>query len=494
MTTRELRLTTPSDLFRRVAEKAQDVVAGGPGRLKIVALLAGVLALAAADQGAVSAVSKQLETAFSLSNTQFGLILSVVTFAGAIGTIPLGVLVDRTRRRRVLIVAIAVWAAAMILSSTATSYLYFLLTRILLGVVTAAAWPAVASLTGDFFPARERARLYGLIVGGELVGSGVGFFISGEVGSFANWRWSFVAMAALSLILLFAVWRFLPEPERGAQTWLGQDAHGPNAAPGSGDDRSGQAREAVRKSGVEPRKALILREDPTRRSLLWAIRYCLRIPTYRLLVIASALAYYFFSGVRAFGMIYFTGHFGLKSGAVSALVFVIGLGALAGMIGGGRLSERLLARGRLDARVVLPAIALIASVPILGVGIWTRSVWLGLVCLTIGILILSAAVAPIDAARLDVVVPQLWGRAEAGRMALRSTFEGSAPLVFGALSGWIGGGNPDQGLEWTFLLMLTPMVLASLLVFPGRKTYPRDVATAAASASVPGDRAGTPRL
>lgn len=43
--------------------------------------------------------------------------------------------------------------------------------------------------------------------------------------------------------------------------------------------------------------------------------------------------------------------------------------------------------------------------------------------------------------------------------------------------------------------MLTPMILASLLVFPGRKTYPRDVATAAAStsASVSGDRAETPR-
>lgn len=485
---REVRLTTASDLFRRIAKKAQDVVAGGPERLKVVALLAGVLALAAADQGTVPAVSKQLKQAFSIGNTEFGLLLSVVTFTGAIGTLPMGVLVDRTRRRNVLIVAILVWAAAMIISSTATSYVYFLVTRILLGVVTAAAWPCVASLTGDFFPARERARIFGLIVGGELIGSGVGFFIAGEVASFVNWRWSFDAMAALSLVLLFAIWRFLPEPERGAQEWLGHHGADPNAAsagsgPASGSDRSNQAREIVRKSHVEPRKDLILHEDPTRRSWLWAIGYCLRIPTYRLLVIASALAYYFFAGVRAFGMIYFTGHFGVPTGAVSALVFVFGLGALAGMIGGGRLSERLLERGRLNVRVVLPAIALIASVPFLAIGIWTRSLWLGLLGLTIGILFLSAAVAPIDAARLDVVVPQLWGRAEAGRMALRSTFEGSAPLVFGALSGWLGGGNQDQGLEWTFLLMLTPMIVASLLVVPGRKTYPRDVATAAASAS-----------
>ncbi|HVC30687.1 MAG TPA: hypothetical protein VND24_05830 [Steroidobacteraceae bacterium] len=40
-----------------------------------------------------------------------------------------------------------------------------------------------------------------------------------------------------------------------------------------------------------------------------------------------------------------------------------------------------------------------------------------------------------DTARLDVVHPRMWGRAEAGRMALRSAFEGGAPLLFGAMSG-----------------------------------------------------------
>jgi MFS family permease len=190
-------------------------------------------------------------------------------------------------------------------------------------------------------------------------------------------------------------------------------------------------------------------------------------------------------------MIYFTAHFGLKSGVVSALIIVPGLGALAGMIGGGRVSERLLERGRLDARVVLPAVALIVSVPFLGLGLLTTSAWLGVLLLTIGILIVSAAVAPIDAARLDIVVPQLWGRAEAGRMALRSAFEGSAPPLFGALSVWLGGKNPTQGLEWTFLLMLAPMIAASLFAFPARKTYPRDVATAAASTTR--DRSKDPR-
>ena len=54
-----------------------------------------------------------------------------------------------------------------------------------------------------------------------------------------------------------------------------------------------------------------------------------------------------------------------------------------------------------------------------------------------------------------------------------------APLLFGALSEWLGGGQ--GGLMWTFLIMLAPMLLASFLGVSARKTYLRDVATAAAS-------------
>jgi sugar phosphate permease len=230
---------------------------------------------------------------------------------------------------------------------------------------------------------------------------------------------------------------------------------------------------------VKPREELILREDPTRWSLWRVMRYLLRLPTYGLLIAASALAYYFLSGARAFAMIYITQHYHIARSVASPLVFVIGIGTLAGTVAGGRLSEYLLRKGKADARIVVAAAALALSVPILGLAIWTSSALLGIGLMTLGGCVLSAAVAPIDAARLDIVHPRMWGRGEAGRMALRSTFEGGAPLLFGALSEWLGGG--ENGLMWTFLIMLLPMLVASLLGIWARKTYLRDVATAEAS-------------
>jgi MFS family permease len=474
-------------------------VAGGPARLQIIAVLAAILALESADLGTVSAVSGELKGAFHLGNTDIGLLLAVVSFVSAAATLPLGALVDRYSRRVLLMIVVSSWVIAEGLSGAATSFAFLLVTRALVGAVTAVAWPSVASLTGDFFPARDRAAIYGLIIGGELVGMGIGFFISGEASALLDWHWSFYVMALPAIVLVWVIWRFLPEPERGTQRWIMEGEEDPNAASrpaaaGSEGRRQAQRRsssrstgavspqESVRRAHVRPRPELILREDPTDWSLWRVMRYLLRLPTYGLLIAASALAYYFLSGARAFAMIYITQHYHITRGVVSSLVFVVGIGTLAGTIGGGRLSEHLLRRGKADARIVVAAAALALSVPILGLAIWTSSALLGIGLMTVGAGVLSAAVAPIDAARLDIVLPRMWGRGEAGRMALRSAFEGGAPLLFGALSEWLGGGRGGQsGLMWTFLIMLIPMLIASLLGVSARKTYLRDVATAAAS-------------
>ncbi len=463
---------------RGVLHKAEERIeekVGGPARLKIIALLAAVLALDTADKGTVSAVAGSLEKAFNIGHPSIGVLLAAVSFVGAVFALPMGVLVDRTRRKRLLMVVIAVWSVAMAVSGTSTSFIYLLVTRIFLGAVTAAATLA-----------------------GELVGMGIGFFVSGEVSSWLDWRWSFYVMGVPGVALVFILWRFLPEPARGGQSWIGRGEQDVRSAEDVDDkgkaaptaergkeppaEQAGsaqKAQESVVQAGVRPREALILHEDPSRRSLWWAIRYVVRIPTYVLIIFASSLGYYFFSGVRGFAMIYVTGHYGITRSVASALVVVLGIGAVAGVVAGGRISAWLLDRRRFDARILVPGVALGLSVLLFAPGIWTSNVYIAFALLTLGAAALAAANPPIDAARLDIIHPRLWGRAEAGRMALRAGLEGSAPIVFGLMSDWLGGGQ--KGLEWTYLLMLIPVAVAASLAIPARRTYPRDVATAAAS-------------
>ncbi len=491
----------------RVRALAVDAV-GGPARARVALTLAAVLAVSGADTGTISAVADNLERAFGVHNTQIGLLLTVVGLTGAAFTIPAGILADRTRRTWLLGGSIATWAVATVVASTATSYLWLLLARVALGVVTAVTGPAVASLTGDYFPAGDRARMYGLILGGDLAGSGIGYLVSGELSSLVGWRAAFWWLAVPTLALAWVVWR-LPEPARGGASHIAvgeeeirdeRDAAAPAVRDPGGDSKEPSLVErAIGRSDVAPRDDLVLREDPAAHSVWWAVRYVLRVRTNVVIIIASALGYFFFSGLRSYAVIFATGHYGISKPAATTLILVIGVGAIAGVYAGGRIADRLLRRGHIRARVIVPAFCLLALAPVLAPALTTRSVAIALPLLTVGAFLLGAPNPPLDAARLDIMHPRLWGRAEGVRTALRSLGEAAAPIVFGYVSQYVFGGpgsahgnggetsaGQATGLEYTFLLFLIPLLAAGLLALAGLRTYPRDVATATASAEAIG--------
>ncbi len=472
---------------RQIGERAAEW-AGGRARLEVVLLLAAILGLDSAEKAAVSAVAGELKQVFSLTNTDIGILVAATSLVGALFTLPIGTLIDRLNRKMVVLAAIALWTAAVVVSGMASSFAMLLVTRMFLGAVTAAAAPTVASLVGDFFPPEERARIYGAVLSGELVGIGIGFSLSGEIATILGWRWSFYALGVLSAAIGFLIWRFLPEPARGGHGYIrvGQEElisksqePAEDEAPNHTSNEPDEIRSSIRGAGVRPRRELILRENPASWTIWRTMRYLLRIPTYRLIVIASALGYFFFAGVRAFAMIFIAHQYGLSQGTASVLVFVVGGGALVGVIASGRISKWLFARGWLDARIIVPGVALLLAAVLTAPAIWTHSAVLGFTFLTFSSGFLAAANPPMDAARLDIVHARLWGRAEAGRMALRGLLEGIAPIMFGWVSGLIGG---SRGLDWTFMIMLIPVIAASALAIPARRSYPADVATADASA------------
>jgi hypothetical protein len=93
---------------------------------------------------------------------------------------------------------------------------------------------------------------------------------------------------------------------------------------------------------------------------------------------------------------------------------------------------------------------------------------------------LTAQNPPIDAARLDIMPPQMWGRAEGVRTFLRTAAQALAPVLFGVVSEGIFGGGTN-GLKWTFVVMLAPLAASAVFLYGARRLYPADVATAAAA-------------
>jgi MFS family permease len=425
-------------------------------RTRVILLLGAVLALNGADGATVGAVAPQLQDALHVGNAGIGLLSSVALLAGAVFVLPVGMLVDRIPRVPLLSVSIVLWSVATLVGAFSTSYGHLLATRLALGAVTATAGPAIASLTGDVFPARERGRVYAYILGGEIAGSAAGFIVGGILASLISWRVAFAILALPGFWLARALWRTLPEPPRHI---------------------AGQPRAATARMG-----------------LAQAIMYTLRIRTNLLLIVSSALGYFFFSGLQTFALLFVRGRYHTGQATAELVLAMLVAGALVGTLAGGWLTDIMGRHGHPEARVSVPAVcylgAAVLLVPgILGTGV-TPALWFDVG----GAALLSAANPGLDAARLDIVPAALWGRAESTRTLVRSLAQAVAPLTFGGCADLIAGIAPEQappgthapaispgaarGLEISFLIMLTALVAAGLFLVRALRTYRHDVAAA----------------
>jgi MFS family permease len=484
---------------------------GGPARARVIALFAAVLALNTAQLSTVGAIAPQLEHALHIGNTKIGLLNSVALLVAAVAVVPVGMMVDRVRRIPLLAGSILLWSVTTLLGAIAHSYSTLLLTRIGLGAVGATAGPAIASLTGDYFPSRERGRVYGYILSGEIAGTAVGFIVSGTVASALSWRVAFALLALPGFFLARSLLRTVPEPRRGGQSRLEPgtqdlatalaDVHREADAADSDAQfvrERDLAAKAARERGFEPDRARVLQSDPNEMSLGAAVRYVLSIPTNLLLIIGSSLGYFFFAGLQTFAVVFVRGHYHASQATATLVLGLLVLGALLGTLISGPVTDALVSRGRLEFRVLVPAGCYLGAAAVLIPGLLSNHLNNALWFFVAGAGLISAANPPLDAARLDIMPSGLWGRAESTRTFLRSLAQAVAPLLFGALADLITGFVPEQaplgththrlvsaatgtGLEISFLIMLASLLAAGVFLLRTRGTYPQDVADAAAA-------------
>jgi MFS family permease len=481
---------------RRAQFRFQFQVGGGL-RSQVIILFACVLGLSSADTATVGASALYLRHDLHISNTDIGLLVAVSSLVAASAAVPFGILADRTRRRTWLLGgAVLTWGMAMIWSSTVTTFGGLLLTRLALGVITAAAGPVVASLIGDYFRSAERGRIYGYVLAGELVGAGAGFAVTGDIAAL-SWRVAFAILSLPAIVLAWFVFR-LPEPERGARAPLEPvpgtrdfvaEAEQARAAAGepvtqpTDDDQEEpetDAQRLVRERGIQPDPELVLTGDARKMGIVAATRYVLSIRTNVVLIVAGACGYYFLAGVQTFGVEFVRDQYSVGQVAANFLMLLIGAGALVGVLVSGRLGDSLLRRRVINGRILVSACAAAVTAVVFIPAIVARTAIGALPFILIAAFMLSAQNPPIDAARLDIMPPLLWGRAEGIRTLLRTGAQALAPLLFGVVSQYVFGGG-RSGLQWTFVIMLVPLFADAAILFLALRFYPRDVATAAAA-------------
>jgi len=235
--------------------------------------------------------------------------------------------------------------------------------------------------------------------------------------------------------------------------------------------------------------------------LMASVRYLLSIPSNLLIIAGSSLGYFYLAGLQTFALLFVKGHYHASQATAELALALLVAGAVVGTVAGGRVSDLMLARGYLGARVWLPAACYVGAAISLFIGLLgshlTPALWFDV----IGAALISAANPPLQAARLDIVPAGLWGRTSSVLTTVRSLAQALAPLAFGGISQLIAGIVPKaapigthprapshtatSGLQACFLIMLASLVAGGVLLFRARATFPSDVATAAASEPSP---------
>ncbi|MDD2749529.1 MAG: MFS transporter [Acidithiobacillus sp.] len=459
-------------------------------RLRAIILLALTQGLASLNLAALGTVAPALESSMHIGNVDYGLLSTASILTGAAAALPVGILGDRQSRVPLLIKLIVLWAIAMLLSGISPGYNWFLLTQMLAGAAGVSVGPVIASLSGDLFPPSWRGRAFGLIVGGELLGAGIGMILAGTVNTLSNWRTVFFVLAIMAILLAYLLWKGMREPQRNNMEKLALELTQKNSTQQDHAQVTNQKNrryllDDIRKKSIQPVSKRILQEDPTHWHWFRAAKTILSIPSNVILISASSAGYFYFTGLLAFGILYLTQRFHINTMAASSLFVGAGLGGIGGVIASGWIADWLLRKGLITARVWVTGIAFLLTIPFFLLALNTNNQVLEFIWLFGGSAALGATNPTLDAARLDIMHSRLWGRAEGIRISLRYILEAAAPFAFGWVSTYFSESHCQlqhcgngYGLSISFGIFTVLLLVATILMLSAVFTYPRDVATA----------------
>src|SRR5258705_8284706 len=182
-------------------------------------LLTLVYVLNFLDRTLIYILFAPIKKEMSFSDFQLGLLgtTSFVIFYTALG-VPFGRLADRSSRKNMIAVGLAVWSLFSGLTGFATGFWPLFLCRVMVGVGEATLGPAALSLLSDYFPPRMRATVQAVYSSGIAVGAGLAFLFGGWVGQHFGWRWAFYLLGFPGLLIAVLVFLLKEKPRGQTET------------------------------------------------------------------------------------------------------------------------------------------------------------------------------------------------------------------------------------------------------------------------------------
>jgi MFS family permease len=395
-------------------------------------VIAAIVGLAKADAATMGVVAPALRSHLHIGEAELGGLASLASGTGALCALPAGTLVDRRHRVAVVTLALVAWSLALGLAGFAEGFALLAVSRVVSGGVATLARPVAVSLAGDLYQPLDRGKALAALDTGQAVGTAVCFLLGALAVRLLDWRWLFWWLAAAG-IGLAAVVRRTEEPAR------------------------------TRPPGPP----------------LWVVlKALLTIRTNVVVLLADSVGNFFYAGAASFSVLFITERYHLSTATVDALAPVVAVGVIAGILTGGRLGDRLTRLRGGSRRLIVASVCQLVTTGVFAVALLQESVVAAGLLLFVGATALGGAGPCLDAVRVDIVGPEIRGRAEAARGLLMLGSSALGPVTFGLVAAGFGGRGDGLALRDAFFVMLLPLGAGAAMLLGGVGLYQEDAIAA----------------
>ena len=384
-----------------------------------------------ADRQAIFAVFPLIKQQLALTDVQLGIVGAAFMWMYALFGPLAGWLCDRLPRKTLVLGGLIAWSLVTAFTAVCHTYGQLVLCRALSGLGEAVYLPASMSLIGDYHSAATRSRAMSLHQSSVYVGSIAGGAVSGLVGQFYGWRWSFILFGSCGILFGVVVGKFLLEPSR------------PSAALSPPNGGGNLFREL--------------------KALLASPVVCLLILAF---VGANFVAVVFLTWIPSF--LYGKFHMSLSMAGLNGTIY-LQLSSVVGVLCGGLLADYL-ARRFAGGRMLTQALGLFTGIPFLFFTGWAASVP-AVVLGMIGFGYCKGLYdANIFASLYDVVAVRRRGIAAGMMNSLGWLGGGFAPIAIALAANKYGMGPSISGTALVYCLSgLLMLVTAQRTIFPRPK-------------------------
>lgn len=191
-----------------------DQTARAKQRLPLVTyILAAGVFLMGTSEFVVAGILPEISEDLGTSIAQTGMMITVFAIGMIVGTPTMAALTLKLSRRLALALLLVVFSIGHVVVAVVDSYVLILAARFLTALATGGFWAVAAVVAAQTAGAAMASRAVGIVLGGGMVANVLGVPLGSFAGQTIGWRGPFWALAVLSILGAFAVYRLIPADE-----------------------------------------------------------------------------------------------------------------------------------------------------------------------------------------------------------------------------------------------------------------------------------------